>query len=82
MHECYRDKPASVQRCWSNPDSFPLGQRGAWDAPKAGGAIIREKVGRNRKRRKKTNIHSQIPTQLMFLANDLGFGPIKLSEAA
>lgn len=82
MHVCYRDIPLSMQRYLSNPDSFPLGQRGAWDAAKAGGAITGEKVGRNRKRRKKTNIHSQIPTQLMFLANDLGFGPIKLSEAA
>lgn len=61
---------------------FPWGREERGMLPKQGGAIIREKVGRNRKWRKKTNIHSQIPTQLMFLANDLGFGPIKLSEAA
>lgn len=64
-------------------DCLPLGQRGAWDVTKAAGAIIGEKLGRNGKQEMKgENKHSsQIPTQLLSLANDLGFRPIKLSDS-
>lgn len=49
---------------------------------KAGVGIIGEKLGRNGKQEMKgeNNTPSQIPTQLLSLANSLGCRPTKLSD--
>lgn len=76
-HVGYRGKP---YHCSGILTAFPGRQRNV-GCCKAGGAIIGEKLGRNGKQEMKgENKPSQIPTQLLSLANALGFRPIKLSD--
>lgn len=55
VHVCYRGKPTSMHSYFC----LPLGQSKAWDAAKAAGAVIGEKLGRNGKQEMKgENKHS------------------------
>lgn len=75
---CYRGNLPPVH--W-NSDCLPQEAERNVGCCKAGGAIIGEKLGRNRKQEMKgENKHSQIPTQLLSLANGLGFRPVKLPD--